>query len=68
MLTSVTRVGGRPLSYVLRESVAVPASATDPMYTVVDSNYISICNEVIRRAAHTGSIYNADNTSIQLGL
>ena len=63
-LVSITGVGGRPLAYVIREDATVPDLATDPMYGHPDSVYESIREEVIRRAAHTGSIFKADNGKV----
>jgi len=56
-----------PLSYVLRETVAVQTELEDPL---VGTNYYglsgSLQTEVIERLAHGDSLYHSDNTTVYL--
>lgn len=63
-LARFTGIGGRPLSYIIRDFSEVPDVATDPMFGETDSLYNSIRDEVANRAAHTGVIYKADNKRV----
>jgi hypothetical protein len=63
-LARFTGIGGRPLAYVIREDLNVPAEATDPLYGQPDSTYENIRDEIIRRAAHSGTPWREDNKRV----
>ena len=50
--------------YVIRETVEAPAEADDLMFTLTDSKYISIRDEVEARAEHAESTYKSDNVKV----
>jgi hypothetical protein len=59
-----TGLGGRPLAYYICELELVPApEADDPIFGELNAQYyISVCDEVILRAAAlTGTAFQADN-------
>jgi hypothetical protein len=56
--------GGRPLSYIIREIVDVPAEAGDPTFGEQNSPYTSIRDEIINRSAHGGAHYALDNARV----
>jgi hypothetical protein len=63
-LARFTGTGGRPLAYVIREDVAVPPGADDPMFGIANSQYNSIRDEIIARASLTGAAFMADNKRV----
>jgi hypothetical protein len=56
--------GGRPLAYVIRDSVVVPGEGTDPAFGEPRSVYTSLRNEIMTRSNHTGSHYAVDNARV----
>jgi hypothetical protein len=50
-LARFTGLGGRPLAYVIHELEPVLPEADDPIFGEPDSQYISVRDEVISRAA-----------------
>jgi hypothetical protein len=54
----------RPLSYVIREVVIVPAAATDPPFGEVGSSYVSLRDEIAARAEHDAPQYRVDNARV----
>jgi hypothetical protein len=65
-LARFTGLGGQPLAYVIRELKPVLPEADNPMFGEPDSQYISIRDEVISRAALTGTAFQADNKAMGL--
>lgn len=54
----------RPLSYVIREDVAVPNEATDPTFGDALSSYTSLRDEIAARADHGAHQYKIDNARV----
>jgi hypothetical protein len=54
----------RPLSYVIRAVVAVPAEATDPRFGEPWSVYASFRDEIAARADHGAHQYQIDNARV----
>jgi hypothetical protein len=63
-LTWFTGLGGQPLAYVIRELEPVLLGADDPIFGEPNSQYISVRDEVILRAALTGTAFQADNKRV----
>ncbi len=63
-LARFTGLGGRPLAYVIRELEPVLPEADDPLFGEPNSQYISVRDEVISRAALTGTAFQADNKRV----
>jgi hypothetical protein len=55
---------GRPLSYVIRDTVAVPNAATDPPFGDVGTSYASLRDEIAARADHAMPQYRIDNAKV----
>jgi hypothetical protein len=55
---------GRPLSYVLRETVDVPLEADDPRFGEFASVYGSLRDEIAARANHITPQYQVDNAKV----
>jgi hypothetical protein len=54
----------RPLDYVIRNDVIVPAEATDPSFGEVGSVYASLRDEITARADHQAPQYRVDNAKV----
>jgi hypothetical protein len=55
---------GRPLSYVIRETVTPPAEAQDLPFVGSNTRYISLREEVYLRAPHTDAQYQLDRSRV----
>jgi hypothetical protein len=56
--------GGRPLLYIIRQNVNVPAGDADPMFGEADCTYPSLRDEIMARAAHGDAQYQIDNSRL----
>jgi hypothetical protein len=63
-LTQFTGLGDQPLAYMIRELKPVLPEADDPIFGEPGSQYISVRDEVISRAALTGTAFQADNKRV----
>jgi hypothetical protein len=63
-LALVNGQNGCPLSYVIREAVAVPNEAIDPPFGDPASVYSSMRNELIARASHNSTFFRVDNARV----
>jgi hypothetical protein len=55
---------GRPLSYVIRDVIAVPEEASDPAFGETGSRYASLRDEITDRADHEAAQYPVDNARV----
>jgi hypothetical protein len=55
---------GRPLSYVIRDTVAVPDEGDDPLFGEDDCEYSSLRDEITARAAHGDAQFQIDNARL----
>lgn len=63
-LARFTGLGGRPLAYVIRDLEPVLPEADDPIFGEPGSQYISVRDEIISRAALMGTAFQADNKRV----